>query len=112
MNINEWLSTHEAISLHWIENKLSLSPGTIRKGRNIPERYIKDIETILKDYGYSADNALEQPKQTTASKPIDNNFKQYTIVKGSIKEIRKDTTWLIPSNDFPDNSIVNISFVK
>jgi hypothetical protein len=71
MNINEWLSTHEAISLHWIENKLSLSPGTIRKGRNIPERYIKDIETILKDYGYSDETSLDKPKQTIVSKPIE-----------------------------------------
>jgi hypothetical protein len=105
MNIDEWLSTHEAISLHWIENKLGLSKGTIRKGRTIPERYIKDIEAILIDYGYD-------PHKVIQTKTISNDFKQYTIVKSIIKEKRIDTGWLVPSNDFPDNSLVIIELVK
>jgi hypothetical protein len=110
MNIDKWLKEHKAISLHWIENTLSLSSGTIRKGRTIPIQYIKAIEDILKDYGYNANTKTDIPNNTIIAQQCNN--KVYVIVKGIIKEKRLDTGWLIPSSDFPDNSEVNISIVK
>jgi hypothetical protein len=59
-NIKEWLKDHQLITANSIEKLLNIPTGTIRINdkRAIPEKYIKQIESILVDYGYNSNVKL------------------------------------------------------
>ena len=96
MKIHEFLSTHPLISISSIERACNISHGTLRKGKDIPERFINQIASILKDYGYNAETSLEKPEPMISVKPMETIKKVIESVKKnnkvseqkSLKEIR------------------------
>ena len=79
MSINEWLIGHPLISLSSIERSLDLTKGTLRMNKTIPERYVKDIELLLFDYGYLSHNA--KPSNTASNDAIYYHVKHVLKVK-------------------------------
>ena len=58
MEIKEWLDRHDGISLHWVEIKLGLKAGTLKKDRPIPGKYVEGVKGILRDYGFFSDEVV------------------------------------------------------
>ena len=82
MNIEEYLNSHELISISSIERKIGLTKGTLKKNRTIPIKYVDAITAILKDYGYIP--SLDNSEQTIIPEPIQTIKKKE---KASVKPI-------------------------
>lgn len=62
MNINDWLISHSAISYNWIEKKLNITTGTLRKNKAIPEAHRQAISELLRQYGYEQEQTMNTAK--------------------------------------------------
>jgi hypothetical protein len=79
MEIKEWLSRHPLINAYSIEKALGLPIGTIKKGRNVPEKYLGAIGELLREYGY--DTLVEKEKPVEVIKTVTGS--KYFTRKGS-----------------------------
>jgi hypothetical protein len=52
MEIKEFLERHPLISLSGIETALGITHGTLRKGKEIPDKFKEEVEGLMKGYGY------------------------------------------------------------
>lgn len=79
-DIGAWLQSHDAISMNWIEKKLGITTGTLRRGRDIPDVYIERVGSLLSEYGFvfgvvvtsvvESKTVGEQKKGDVVHKPI------------------------------------------
>jgi hypothetical protein len=82
MNINDFLNSHDLISISSIERKLGITKGTLRKDKDIPERLVQPITELLSQYGYGLVAICD-------TKPIDVVAKCETV--GITCEVTKNT---------------------
>jgi hypothetical protein len=60
MTMLEFLSNHPLISITSIEKVCSIPHGTLRKGKDIPERYKSIVGELLSNYGFNAITKREE----------------------------------------------------
>ena len=61
-DIQEWLRLHPAISIRMMEITLGLPIGTVRvtSNRSIPLKYVEEIKSFLRIYGYITSSVSER----------------------------------------------------
>lgn len=104
MDVNEWLLVHDAISMNWIEKKLGITTGTLRRGRVIPERYVEEVGKLLRDYGYSMDMVAGSGVVLKSGEVVKN-----TVVSQNVRKVVEKVKPSKPVSNLSYNDRVDIA---
>ena len=64
--VKEWLKTHDAVSITWIERKLGLTHGSLRLD-TLGRKHIQKIKYVLMEYGYDPNESPKEEKDERMS---------------------------------------------
>lgn len=106
--VEEWLACHPLIKLKVIENILSMPVGTLRKGKTIPDKWVKQIEHLLSKYGYGYDVNQALPMTIpievtiTKDKPVDITISgPFKVIDKVFKDARGSLYIRLGNNRYP-----------
>ena len=90
MEIHEWLKSHPAIKVYFIERTLGIPRGTIRLTRVVPEKYREAIAGLLREYGYDAPVVVQEVVRQPEMPIKKAESKYYTVREGKLYAIKED----------------------
>ena len=108
MTIVEFMDLHPMISISGIERELGLTKGTLRKGKEVPEKYRERIIVLLEGYGYNNIGSMKEKEEEVVS----DKRVVYKIGKGMVLKSRNEYDLWVVAMEFEEGDEVYVTLIK
>ena len=69
MELTNWIKAHNLISMSSLEKALSLSHGSLKLNKKIPDKHKTQIISLLQQYGFDKEDSVDRITSLSTPKP-------------------------------------------